>query len=962
MNCSCCGKCVLPDNLIESKIDESAMMRRYVPYYVAKEIAEMGCCIFENKIEYLEGSIAFLDIVGFTTIVSEYVSNKRDVGELCDIFSSYYSVMLETLREFGGSVFQFAGDSIVIGFEISEGETPEQNWQRSFAAMYRVWELSVNYNDVLKSANGFALQPKIGMSYGNFYQFFLGNTTRFITPIYSGEAIRSAVLAEKHCDGQEFVISSEAYKYAVANGMKTWFSVASQFGFHKMLFVPENFVDSVERPDYYDLEGKYSTPLYYRRLKQFINPIIIQQVRSNFQGFYGDYREATCVMIRFSGAFTKALSTTTLEEAYENFNAVYELMQDTAGKYGAFCNQPDISDKGLVFPVLFGATATSRLEEKEKAAVFFADEIMQKGKVKKFINSMNAGIASGTVYAGEFGGLMRKDFTVVGNIINLAARLMMFAADKAPFTFLIDENTYKKVSVYCNVEAQPPMLLKGFTKKQVVYLFNERKKEIKRDISKANKFLFGRENEFKKLYSFYKKAMQNEITVLPLLGETGIGKTLLLDSFISYISKENKNVKIISVACFEYEQSTFLYYWREIINNLFDFIDFSDKESSTKQIETILNGHFPNANQLKPLFIRFFFNEFTEKDIEILSWNDEFKIEFFTLICKLLKWYANGQMLVITIEHMNWSDDFSFELLDFFLHLEDSLQFALYIIPMARKTSNLFEIIRFYNLDSIELTPLDIDYATKLTASLLNLDKPNTHLFRNIVYVADAYPVFILDIIKEMKENGSVVPGENGKNIFTRDNIFVSVPDSVNSIILSHLNSLLFEEQVVIKTAAVLGRFFSINMLRELIPEDISDETMNIALDLIFEKGLLKKSSNDSLCVFKYSVARDIIISTVLENTRKEINMRFLSYLNEHENSFGEKTYLSRILMADCYQMSGDIVHACELYAAAFDLKGSYSDEIKKFVDLAEEEWGKEKYETSLYNFMIAIDLLCSEL
>ena len=44
----------------------------------------------------------------------------------------------------------------------------------------------------------------------------------------------------------------------------------------------------------------------------------------------------------------------------------------------------------------------------------------------------------------RFGASMRKDFTVVGNIINLAARLMMKAADREPFSFIADNRTAPK--------------------------------------------------------------------------------------------------------------------------------------------------------------------------------------------------------------------------------------------------------------------------------------------------------------------------------------------------------------------------------------------------------------------------------------------------------------------------------------------------------------------------------------
>src|SRR5574344_1912649 len=97
-----CTKCVLrSDQHVTS--EEMSLMARYVPYRVVKAMGESPCLFFEKRIERLEGVVVYLDIIGFTPIVAEYMKTKKDVADLSGTLSDYYSVIIETIREFGGS-------------------------------------------------------------------------------------------------------------------------------------------------------------------------------------------------------------------------------------------------------------------------------------------------------------------------------------------------------------------------------------------------------------------------------------------------------------------------------------------------------------------------------------------------------------------------------------------------------------------------------------------------------------------------------------------------------------------------------------------------------------------------------------------------------------------------------------------------------------------------------------------
>ncbi len=870
-----CTKCfeATQDNINR---DEIPMMARYVPFRIAKFIGQSPCCIFDQKITPLTGTCAYLDIVGFTHIVSEYVNNKRDVGELSDIFSSYYSVIIESLREFSGSVYQFAGDSLLIGFDLLEDETLAENFRRSFAAMYRTWELSINYNEVLESANGFALNPKIGLGVGPYTQLLLGDLTRFVTPIYSGVAVRDAVSAEKNCNGQQFLITDEAYKLAEEIGMGHMFARQNP-GFYQMTSVDEDFVQNVPRPDYVDLYEYFEDPRYYKRLYAFMNPMIREQIKNNYDGFAGDYRDASCVMVRFAGDFSQQEGTP-IETCHKNFNAVYELLQDKAIKYGVFCNQPDLSDKGLVFPILFGATSSSSVEDRECAACLFAEEVLQDAKHLDFITSVNAGVASGTVYAGEFGASMRKDFTVVGNIINLAARLMMKAADREPFTFIADSRTAKKADEKCIFEKLPPIELKGFSTPQTVYKFDSKRQLLPKE--REQNELFGREKERDDILNAYQECANGKLTALAVVGDGGIGKSFLVETCTAYLEKEQPYLPIVYSYCYQYEQATPFFLWRNLIGQLISLTELLSDEEAYNHLHSLFEESFPEEMEWIPYVMGMM--GFSCADRDEIDMVPSLKLKhFFTLMHKMLAVFTAGAPAVLVLEDLQWCDAVSMGFYEYLL--AEAKDLPLLLLTTSRPDTYLQAFFKEKNIHVLDLYPLDKDSVTALLCSLLNFEEPQDDFVDKIAAAASGNPCFIEHVVRNLKESHTLVSAGNGKNKLAKSVATIEIPSSIQTIILSRLNALSFDEQVICKTASVLGSGFLPAVLRDIIPEGISDETFEQALtDFEVNKIIIRGTEENPVCSFRNSTIRNTVYDTILEATKKELNSAVLEYLEKH--------------------------------------------------------------------------------
>jgi adenylate cyclase len=875
-----CTNCLLRDDQ-QAETDEIQLLTQYIPYKIIRFIGETDCCIFDHKIEKLEGIVVYFDIIGFTPIVVNYLSTNRDIGDLSNTLSEFYSVIIEKIREFGGSIFQFAGDSLLICFDHQANESEQDNFRRAFASMLRALELSNNYNSVSEKTNGFALCPKIGIGCGSFYQILLGSRELFITPVIAGTAVSAAIQCEQACTKQEIIVSPEVQEYAATCGLKDNFT--EKDGLYHLDGIPDSFIDTAPHAEFFAIEDLFKKPRFYNRLTAFLNPVIIQQIKNSFQGFAGEYKDITCIMARFDGNFAQKLGRETPGESFDPLNSIYMLMQNKACRYGGYCMKPDISDKGVVFPVIFGTPAA--LENKERNAVLCAAEILTAGKKDNAISAVNVGIATGMVYSGEFGGFLRKDYTVIGNSINFAARLMSYAAGKDAFSIIIDEQTKKNTNTMCTTDTVSGITCKGYSGPQTAYRFITMKKMQQTKQGKCE--LIGRDKELQQLCTLFMQSLTGRICFAPVIGDAGMGKSYLVEQFISAAEQQEPDVLVLYGHCYQYEEATVFFCWRPIIRQILGLPDELSDSKTECLVHNIFDEHFPEETSWIPVFLNMIGYDFPENQETVDTDISLKQLHFFSLIHRLMLFRAETNPLIIILEDIHWSDSVSLNMLEYLIN--SCSQAKILVTVVSRSSDYIFNFFSSRNIPVIDLKQISDDAAAELTKRLLNMEENEPLLTRKIIATSDGNPFFIENIVRSLLESGTLVEDTSGKrhlsqNIKNIQNIII--PSSIQNIILSRLNSLKFEEQIVCKTASAIGRSFYSDCLKELLPDGISELTLENALnDFETHNLIVKDDKQDPEYSFKQMIIHDVIYDTILDTTKKELNLMLLSYL---ENKYAD--------------------------------------------------------------------------
>jgi len=225
-------------------------------------------------------------------------------------------------------------------------------------------------------------------------------------------------------------------------------------------------------------------------------------------------------------------------------------------------------------------------ERAARASLEIMKSIEENGKIKigNKVKSLKAriGINTGLCISGEIDSASRKEFTVIGDTVNLASRLQ---ANSMPGKILIGEKTFQRIKDNFIISSHRKLKIKG--KKDLVsaYTLKGEKKRISFFERKKKYYspFIGREKELKILRETLKKFYQSKGQIIEISGELGVGKSrLILELTKDSLAKE---FNILSGDCSSWEESKPYAPLKEIFTKIFGIKFDDDLKEIEKKIE-----------------------------------------------------------------------------------------------------------------------------------------------------------------------------------------------------------------------------------------------------------------------------------------------------------------------------------------------------------------------------------------
>lgn len=327
----------------------------------------------------------FLDIAGFTPLTERLMAEGKEGAEiLSSLINGIFEPVINRVYDFGGDITSFAGDAFTAVFPA------DQDGRSAAAASLAIIELFNQQGLVRTRMGDFELTAKIGISSGSVAWGVAGNPGHR-TYYFMGSAIEGCSLAEHECSAMEIILDP----LFQANHDSSLFQTEARSG------------------GYASLRGLISSPSVQSILKIDMDESIVRQfvplaVLNNPQP--GEFRNVASVFVGFRDpGDIKAIKI------------LAERIIERAETAACFFEGLNFGDKGCTSLFLFGVPTV--FERELERAVEFA-----LGLRREFGDRFRAGITFGIVFSGIKGGKHRSSYGVLGDTVNVSARLMMKAA------------------------------------------------------------------------------------------------------------------------------------------------------------------------------------------------------------------------------------------------------------------------------------------------------------------------------------------------------------------------------------------------------------------------------------------------------------------------------------------------------------------------------------------------------
>lgn len=561
---------------------------------------------------------------------------------------------------------------------------------------------------------------------------------------------------------------------------------------------------------------------------------------------------------------------------------------------------------------VFGAPQAH--ESDPERAIYAALE-MQKAAGKLGFG-ITCGINTGEVYVGGIGSEQHQEVTVMGSVVNLAARLQ---ARAEAGQVLVGEATYRHTRRAFTFTPQV-IAIKGLTQPVNAYLVESSlaRPEKNRGIEGLRADIVGREKETETLRECLSELRHGRGQIVSLIGEAGVGKSRLiaeLKQMASAPAEEEMPPLWLEGRCLELSVTASYWLFIDMFREYFGFQTQDDDLIRGERIRSVLDvlvaqGELKASRreEIAPLLGHLLSAHFGDEWDSVLENTapEQIKHQMFIAIRDFVVTLAQRQPVILILEDLHWADSLSLDLIMLFMETltRDRLLLICAYRPdrenrcwMLGKTATRKCPERYTELMLSELNPSQV---RRLIEGLLTINNLPESVKEMILEKSRGNPFFVEEVVRSLVDSGMVY--REGDGWRAKDGIEdVAVPESVQSIILTRVDRLGQDLKHVLESAAVIGRLFYRRLLALTIQHQTELENALWQLEdqaLIYRERMVPEEEYS----FKHVLTQETIYHNILRRRRTGFHQQIAEAI-ESLHADGLENYYEQL--ATHYDLAG---------------------------------------------------------
>ena len=716
------------------------------------------------------GALMITDVSGFTRLTAKLSRESGQVGaeQIGLVLNGFVSKLVGTVERLGGAILSFEGDSLMAGWksEPDPAALASAVWRSCHCALSLQREIgqTIVEDEMLTLRSGIAA----GTTYLVHLLPHSANSRVILTGPGVQEVWRCAELAESG----ETLVSSNAWTY-----------VAEHAKGRLMASGPVQLLDIGT-----------ATATGWRRSHQIGRMVPIWRAtypsscaRDSPRRCRDGLRSCARSQRALLGSPAPNSSITSRNSSRHTASLRVKLPGSTADllRITAF-------EGGLQGLAVFGLPGNAHKDDPRRA-ILAALELQ--ADVTRLGLNVSIGAATGDAFCGAIGTDRRAEYTVLGESVNRAARLSSLAAGRT----LTDESTAQESSSFVSFQGPWSMQVPGIRAPISTFVALRPKRDsvlTQRDV------LVGRTEELARLNSLIDRQAGPKTRITIIVGEPGIGKSTLADAFIKHCGQ--LGVTVLEGFADDVEHNTPYFAFRRIIRRLLG-IELLQGREAYERIEARLAAR-PEQISFIPLL-----RDVLDIGLEGTSTTDELSSSVRSenlrrLLKNLVLDGLSAGPSVLVIEDVHWLDAASAALL---ADLVQTGKPITVVLTSRTETVQGHVLQRIADIDYLKLKPLDESDTAELVSSSLEQAEIPVWLQQAIWQRTGGNPFFVGEICRMIKQRRP----ETWPRIVPRvetfdDDSSITLPQSARAAVLNRTNTLLPDEQFVLKVASAMGPDF----------------------------------------------------------------------------------------------------------------------------------------------------------
>jgi predicted ATPase/class 3 adenylate cyclase len=801
----------------------------------------------ENLPHRSTGAALFADISGFTPLTEALLKAygpKRGPEELTKQLNYIYDVLVSDAHRYDGSVIAFSGDAITCWLDGDDG-------LRAIACGLAMQQ-TMNQFAAIQTPSGqtIALAMKAAVAVGSVRRFQVGDPQIQYIDVLAGATLDRMAAAEHHAARGEVVIAPEVVEQ-IGHRVEVieWREdeeTGHRFGVVARLVDQEQ--TRVEQTLQQHTAGDELLP--EAQTRPWLLPPVYERLSAGKGSFLAELRPAVALFLSFGG-----IDYDGDEAAGEKLDSYIRWVQKVLVRYDAYLLQLTIGDKGSYLYAAFGAPAAH--EDDSLRAVSAALELQTLPPQLNFIKQVHIGISQGQMRTGAYGGVKRRTYGVLGDEVNMAARLMQAAQ---PGQILVKDTVWHATGEAFSGEPLPPFKVKGKT--EPVTTFSVTGLKMRRAIHlqepKYGLPMVGRAAELALVEAKIEDMFAGHGQVVAIVAEAGMGKSRLVAEVVRLANE--KRLVGYGGECQSYGTNISYLVWHSIWRGFFNVDPGWEIEEQLKELEFQLGLVDPALLPRLPLLGAAL--NLSIPDNELTGTFDAKlrKTSLESLLVDCLRAHAKIAPLLFVLEDCHWLDPLSHDLLEVIgraiADLPVLIVMAYRPFQLERlKEARLEKLPYFTEIPLTEFTP---DEAQRLIGLKLEQffgsgTEASPALIRRITARAQGNPFYIEELLNYLQ-------GQHFDPTDTEILEHFELPTSLHSLILSRIDQLTEHQKSTIKVASVIGRLFEAAWLWGMYPELGEPEQIKADLEALNSLDLVPedKPEPELAYIFKHIATQEV--------------------------------------------------------------------------------------------------------